>query len=128
MEMDKRACIVVAPEVLAKSFLLDEYRELLVQWRDGTIRLVVTRDLLVCYLRLLKRLGLPEAQLRQWSAWFTAPEKAVFLPQAIGGTGCGRDILRDAVIRGKASSVVCGMPVESADGVPWITVSEFLTR
>lgn len=130
MEPDGRPRIVLAPGVIAKSFLVEEYRAVLEAWRDGAFRTVVTRELLVCYLQLLRNLGLPDAQLRQWTAWFTAADKSLFLPEPGTASKNSRIILQDAARRGKAIAIVASeAPAAGASGeANWISVTDFLHR
>lgn len=127
MVMDKRPCVVLAPELIAKSFLVEEYRGLLERWRDGAFRLAVTRDLLVRYLLILRKLGIPDGQLRHWSAWFTATEKSLFLPEPGSPEADTRTLLQEAALRSGASSIVVArLPDEAArGGVRWVTVEVF---
>lgn len=46
-------------------------------WREGRIKPVLNRVLLVQYLRMLKSLGLPETLLRRWAWWWNS--KAQFI-------------------------------------------------
>jgi hypothetical protein len=72
---------VLSPEVLGRSFFDPECRKVLEYWRDGKIRLVVTRGLLERYLRLLDKLGASPELLCHWRRWFTAPEKSLYMPE-----------------------------------------------
>jgi hypothetical protein len=63
-------------------------------WRDGLIVPVVTRELLVLYLKTLRQVGLGPELVRKWSLWLTAADKTVYLEglsvsQASGLELCG---------------------------------------
>lgn len=123
-----RRIVVLAPDVIVKSFVIEECREILNRWRDGAIVPVVTRELLVCYLRALRGMGLPEGQLRRWASWFTAREKAKFIKQPGAAEPSLRAILLDAAARGNATCILfVGPGLESPDSpVPWVGIADFL--
>jgi hypothetical protein len=117
--------VVVAPDVVAKSFLVPECRTVLELWRDARIQLVVTRELLVVYLKVLRDLGIPDAQLHRWAIWFTANDKTVFLSEPnFSGTSV-REILHDAASRGNAEAIVSTETAPDVD-TAWILVDDFL--
>ena len=127
--MDKeRRMVVIAPDVIMKSFVIEECRETLNCWRDGAMVPAVTRELLVYYMRALRGVGLPDGQLRRWATWFTAGEKANFMPQLGTDQACLRAILMDAAVRGGATCILFAGPVfeSPASPVPWVGVAEFL--
>ncbi len=66
---------VLGMDVLARSFFDPQCLRVLQLWRDGQIRLLMTRPLLAQYIRILSRLNIPQELLRQWIWWFTTPEK-----------------------------------------------------
>jgi predicted nucleic acid-binding protein len=81
-----------APTNPAPSFILDfsvvlssmtdpDSRKLLLHWRDGKIRPVVSRELLKYYLRQLEKAGCSTALMRWWSLWFTNSERSLYLPK-----------------------------------------------
>jgi hypothetical protein len=117
--------VVVAPDVVAKSFLGPECRTVLELWRDARIQLVVTRELLVIYLKVLRDLGIPEAQLHQWAVWFTANDKSVVLSEPNAGEMTLSEILHDAARRGNAEGIVSTKTSPDVD-TTWILVDDFL--
>jgi hypothetical protein len=126
-----RRIVVIAPDVIVKSFVVAECREILNHWRDGAIVPAVTRELLVCYLRALRGVGLPDGQLRRWASWFTAREKAKFIKQPGAAQASLNAILLDAAVRGNATCILfVGPSVEEspASPVPWVDVLEFLNN
>lgn len=70
--------VVFAPDILVASLYDAEARALLHQWRDGAIVPVVTRDLLLLYLRTLRQAGLGPELVRKWSLWLTAVDKVIY--------------------------------------------------
>ena len=71
--------VVLGPDVIGKAFFNAECRRVLHVWRDGRIRLVVTPDLLRLYVGVLRRLSVPDDQIRRWLWWFTDCDKAIFV-------------------------------------------------
>jgi len=98
------ALIVLAPDVLARELVDTGCAGVLELWRDGRVRLVVTRALLEAYLRRLDGLGVPEPLLRRWALWFTAPEKVLYIE---GGSPDGDEAAcLEAARLGKAEAIV----------------------
>ena len=128
--------VVLAPEVLAKSLHDPHCQKVFELWRDGIIRVVVTRELLVTYLGLLKALGVPDEVLRRWAVWFTAETKSTVLLDSAPGRGGLSNSLEDAAVLGKAEAILyemvptSGAPSDSTgrDEVPRRTVKDFLAR
>jgi len=121
--------VVLAPDIIAKSFLLPSCRTVLELWRDAKIQLVVTRKLLVIYLKLLRDLGIADAQLHRWAVWFTGKDKSVFLPESNSGKISLRKILHEAARLGDAEGIVSTnaageLPVDG--NTPWVSVDDFL--
>lgn len=123
-----RRIVVLAPDVVVKSFVAVECRDVLNRWRDGAIMPAVTRELLVYYLQVLRGVGLPDGQLRRWATWFTAREKARYIAQPGAARTSLREILPDAAVRGNATCIICADPAleSTASPIPWIGVAEFL--
>jgi hypothetical protein len=70
--------VVFAPDILIASLYDAEARTILYQWRDGMVVPVVTRDLLLLYLRTLRQAGLEPELVRKWSLWLTAAGRAIY--------------------------------------------------
>ena len=70
--------VVFAPDILVASLYEADARAALHQWRDGAIVPVVTRDLLLLYLRTLRQAGLGPELVRKWSLWLTAADKVIY--------------------------------------------------
>ena len=117
--------VVVAPDVVAKSFLVPECRTVLELWRDARIQLVVTRELLVIYLKVLRDLGIPDAQLHRWAVWFTAKDKSVFFPESNSSEMTLRETLHEAARLGNAEAIVSTETSPDVDAT-WILVDDFL--
>ncbi|MGZ8938575.1 MAG: hypothetical protein ACXW32_05120 [Limisphaerales bacterium] len=71
--------VVLAPDIFVAALYDARARAILHQWRDGEILPVVTRDLLLLYLRTFSQAGLTSDLIRKWSLWFTAPAKSLYL-------------------------------------------------
>jgi hypothetical protein len=71
--------VVLAPDVLVCAFYDSRAREILNQWRDGLVLPVVTRELLLLYVRTLNQAGLTPELIRKWSLWLTTPGKSLYL-------------------------------------------------
>jgi len=124
--------IVLGPDVLAKSFLAPSCRRILELWRDGAVRLVVSRELLAVYLRVLRGLGLGDDDLRRWALWFSAADRADLAPSAVDAAGGWRGLMDDAARQGgTATVVVCELIAPSRDSAPgprWTSVEGFLSK
>ena len=94
---------MTSPTNPPRSFILDfsvvlsrmtdpDCRELLLHWRDGKIRPVVSRGLLKYYLRQLEDIGCSTALMRWWSLWLTNSERSLYLPELEKESGDGRNL------------------------------------
>ena len=105
--------VVLAPDLLLRALFDPRARNVLNQWRDGLIVPVVTRELLVLYLKKLRQVGLGPELVRKWSLWLTSAEKAIYLDglsvQQSGGLSLCREVAAAtgaALIPGESSSNV----------------------
>jgi hypothetical protein len=87
--------IVFAPDILIASLYEAEARAMLHQWRDGAIVPVVTRDLLLLYLRTLRQAGLGPELVRKWSLWLTAAEKVIYREDCQANRSSGLALCRE---------------------------------
>lgn len=119
---------VIAPEALIRSFFDAECRSVLEYWREGRIRLVVTRSLLRRYLKLLATMGVGQDLLRRWVAWFTSLEKVVYLPEADSEGRSDAALCLEAARLGQARWIVPGDKT-GCEGkvrkIRWVTPSGF---
>jgi len=74
--------VVIAPEILAMSFFDESSRQILEAWSRGEILPVVNRGLLAIYIRVLDRLGVSRAIIKNWVLWFTNSERAIFVNES----------------------------------------------
>jgi hypothetical protein len=71
--------VVLGPDLFVAALFDPRARETLQLWRDGAILPIVTRELLVLYLRTLRQAGLDQDLIRKWSLWLTASHKTIYL-------------------------------------------------
>ena len=122
--------VVLTPDALGHALLESEAVGMVQAWRDRRIRLVVDRTLILRYLRLLRRLALPERLLRWWGWWLGSPEKALILPDPPVGLAGVEHYRHLAVVAGAAAIVywpgfVPAPPLPgTAEGVRWLTPQE----
>ena len=108
--------VVLTPEMLGRSLFDPACRQVLESWRDGRVRLVVTRSLLERYLRLLGRMGLSRELLRWWMWWFTSPERAEYLAEMGSPGRSDGELCAEAARLGRTRWIVASSGKEH-DGV-----------
>ncbi len=113
--------LVLAPDVLARSFNDDSCRAVLELWRDGKVQLVVTRELLAIYLKTLKRLGIPDEHLRCWIVWFTLSEHTRFFGETQDQTASLTETLLAALECGQACAIITANITDPSEAQPWLT-------
>ena len=91
--------VVFAPDILIAALYDGRAREVLNEWRDGRIVAVVTRDLLVLYLRTFSQVGLPPELIRKWSLWLTTPGKALYFEEGSNSKNTGLALCREVAQR-----------------------------
>jgi hypothetical protein len=97
--------VVFVPDILIAALYDGRARELLNQWRDGRIIAVVTRDLLVLYLRTFGQVGLPPELIRKWSLWLTTSGKALYFEDVPNSKNTGLALCREVAQRHSAEVV-----------------------
>ena len=124
--------IVLAPDVLAKSFFDPACRRVMEAWRDGAFHIVVSPQLLRFYARILRDLGVPEVQIRRWLQWFTASEKSLVLPTPASTKQSLVMVLLDTAQRSgtlEIATTSIPSPIEREDrSVAWLHVNDFAHR
>lgn len=98
--------VVLAPDLIAESLIDDDAARVLLLWREGRIRPLVTRGLLARYLRTLHRVGLPERLLRRWAWWFGSLDKCGLLELSEPEASTGWALCQQAARAGGAAFVV----------------------
>ena len=90
--------VVLAPDVLVCALYDPRARAILNEWRDGLILPIVTRELLLLYIRTLNQAGLTQELIRKWSLWLTTPGKSFYLEDAAPSQKSGLELC-DAIAR-----------------------------
>jgi hypothetical protein len=85
---------VIAPDLLAGAFFDPICRRVLTQWRNGLLKPVLNRELLIAYLKILHKLGLRPEDIQRWTAWFTSNSKVVYLGDLIAQAASGWELCR----------------------------------
>jgi hypothetical protein len=120
--------VVIAPDVVGNSFFVPECKAVLDLWRDGGITPIVTRDLLVRYVKVLRGLRIPDSLIRTWILWLTAEGKSLHLPDVVTGGKTTQQALLEAARSGGATSIVSNREDSSEGGAEfvWTTADEFV--
>jgi hypothetical protein len=137
MPENRPTVVVVAPDVLGRSFDEVACARLLVAWRDGRVVPALNRQLLQLYLKVLQNLGVNALLLRRWAWWFTAADKVRFLDNQTFPGATGRTLCTEvAKAAGAACVIALEVPApsevqtaESVSGesaVPWTTPQGYL--
>lgn len=101
--------VVVLPDVIVCGLCDERCRQFLNLWRDGHLHWVVSRRLLVQYLRLLHRLGVPPDVLQWWGWWFGDAKRTLTVAD-IDSSGMPRQRYASLARQGKASAVIHSGP------------------
>jgi hypothetical protein len=112
--------VVFAPALILASLFEEGARTQLNEWRDGKVVAVVNRELLLSYLKLLRRVGAEEDQIRQWTLWFTSPEKSIYLVDLVTNEENATEVCR---LIAEAEGVVVVRPEEGSGDVRFRVVS-----
>ncbi len=76
--------VVFTPEIVLRGLIEPTSLQILLAWRDGKLKPVISRDLALCYTKLLRAAGLGPDLLKRWLWWFTDPEKSEYKPEFEG--------------------------------------------
>jgi len=126
--------VVLAPDVIGCGFSEAHCGAILNLWRDGRLRPIVNRALLLRYLKLLRGLGLSELMIRRWGWWFSSNAKVLFLPESTPPGWNGAALCAGLARAGEARWILCrsrpsSLPAPEPgqeEPVPWMTVDEHL--
>lgn len=120
--------VVLAPDLMGRAFTDPDTARVFRLWRDGRMRPVLNRTLLLRYLRLLRSLGLDERLLRRWGWWFTSSQRAEFREEEVAPDPETVVLCNGLASRSGAEFVVHGGAVTAATtGTRWVTASELLS-
>ena len=72
--------IVLTPDAWGSTLIHN--RQLLLAWRNDLIQLAVNKELLLRYMRMMHRIGIPDHLFRQWGWWFNSKKKCVFVRES----------------------------------------------
>ena len=97
--------VVLAPDVFVAALYDGRARAVLHQWRDGEILPVVTRELLLLYLRTFSQAGLTSDLIRKWSLWLTAPTKSLYLENCAPFQSTGLALCREVALENSAEII-----------------------
>ena len=117
--------IVLGPDVLARSFFCPHCYGVMQMWRNGEVRLVVTRALVLEYLKILSRMGIPHEQIRKWAWWFTSPDKVDFVEVAPDVEAGSASIAEQAARIGRAQGIVTAIDHRPIDGISIVSPGIF---
>lgn len=125
--------VVIAPDLLGASLFDPDAAQVIALWRDGVIRPVLNRQLLLRYLKLLKRLGLSATLIRWWGWWLTGPDRTVLVDSADLTTSSTTDLCDRIAQLGGAACVVfrstevrLNGPASTEKVPPWFSAQRFL--
>jgi hypothetical protein len=120
--------VVLAPDVILAGLFDPQAREVLNAWRDGAIKLVLSRRLLVAYLRALRKAGAPAGVLRGWALWFHEPGRAELAAMGDATEGSLAAHCSALARIGKGKAVICWRRPETPEATDWKTAGEWLAR
>ena len=108
--MTERRKVVLAPDLLLRALFDPRARETLNLWRDGLIVPVVTRELLLLYLRTLRQAGVGPELVRKWSLWLTAADKTIYLEGLSVSQASGLQLCREVAAATGAELIARAQP------------------
>lgn len=123
--------VVLSPELLGAAFLDADCRRITLLWRDGLVKPVLCRELLLRYLKVLREMGLGADLLRQWSLWLTTADKALYLGEPENSTESLDQLCARVAEAGQARAVVTwhkrdNQVVTENSKLKWSSASEYL--
>jgi hypothetical protein len=126
--------VVLAPDLLGWAMIHDEAGPLLEYWRDGAIQPVANGAWILRCLRLFRRLGLNERQVRYWGWWLSSTEKCCLMPEPPGpvdGVALCQFLARESsarwvIYRALPANGDAVLPESERGGAAWLSLAEFL--
>ncbi|MBI4659995.1 MAG: hypothetical protein HY735_14230 [Verrucomicrobia bacterium] len=125
--------VVLAPDFFADAFMRPAGLAVLQAWREGQIRPVVHRELLIRYFKVFRRLGLSDRLIRWWGWWLTSPDRTRSMEDELPPELSARQLCETLAQSAGAQWVICSSfsvakPAEkpSALQIEWLTAEEFV--
>lgn len=119
--------VVIDPLVMVQEMMAPEQRPVLVAWRDGHIRPVITRRILAHTLNLFRKIGLSVDVIQIWALWLTHRDRSSILTQELSCESMQEEYTRAAVLSG-AHALITRTPKDfdhnTVEKVKIITPSE----
>jgi hypothetical protein len=118
---------VLSPDLVGRSLFDAQHAAVLRLWRDRQIRPALNRSLLLCYMRLLRQLGLDDRLLKRWAWWFNSTTQTAFLEDTqLTAPVTVPALCTDVARRSQALCVIHGASVAPPPcDVPWLTAAAF---
>jgi hypothetical protein len=122
--------VVITPDGFGRALLDPRAAGVLAGWRDGQLRPVVNRALVLRYLKLLHRLGVGERGIRWWGWWWGSPEKVVVCDQDQPELS-GRELCLALASANRVQWLIHGgskdepRSVGLGEAIRWVSVVEF---
>lgn len=133
MAQPPQRVVLFAPDFFADAFGHQAGFDTLQLWRDGQIRPIVHRVLLVRYFRIFGRLGFTERLIRWWGWWFSLPERTIPVEAEFQPAISARELCETLARAAGAQCVICSsssaakpIEVQAANDVPWLTAEQFV--
>jgi hypothetical protein len=122
--------VVFAPDLVLAALFDPTARQVLEAWRDGRIKPVIDRELLLAYLKMLRKAGLTSELLRHWAAWFTNKEASIYI-ESDENSQTGIIARCDTIASlGSAAEIICfRIPQRPNPGlVTWKTAEQWAAK
>lgn len=120
--------VVLAPDLVVAGLFDPHAREVLNAWRDGAIKLVLSRRLLVAYLRALRKAGVPSPVLHVWALWFHQPNRAELVAMGVPSQKSLAAHCSALAKIGNGNAVICWHGPDRPASADWMTARDWLAR
>lgn len=117
--------IVFAPDLPGASLFDPHALHVVEQWRDGAIKVVINRPLLMLQLKALRDMGLTPELVRRWTLWLTSPGRADYLDDpAVEARSTPVDLCESLAAASGAIQIVCWRLPNGSSRL-WLSSADF---
>ncbi len=124
MSAPETVSVIFAPDLLSASLFDPQARRVVEQWRDGALKVVTDRRLLMLQLKTLRDIGLTPKLIRRWTLWLTSPSRASYLSELTVEPTAMVDHCESLATASHVTRIVCWRSPNRLSGL-WLSASDF---
>jgi hypothetical protein len=120
--------VILAPDLIGAAIFDPAARRVLQAWRDHQFKIVISRELLLVQIKLLRDLGLPFDLLQRWTLWLTSPMKSEYIADLHFDKPAPSDLCNALAEATNVQQIICWRLPKRDEFGKWISAVDFGAR